>query len=179
MALEQAEEMSANQFNVLKTLVNMEDCVYRWVMEFSVSVQLDFQDDDVRLTLMNVLRSRVITEQRVLIFRKVIGVSVLLDIPESIAKKNDLIVEMTRVLLERCVRMSLDLITLLVCVVLVILEPIVTSLSIHAQQMEILAITVLLVWLFNKADSCAIVFLDGKARLVKSILTTVLNIHAC
>jgi hypothetical protein len=49
-AQEPRDEMNVNQSSAQKARVYTVDFVYLWAMEFNVSVQLDFQENVVKLT---------------------------------------------------------------------------------------------------------------------------------
>lgn len=145
----------------------MVDFVYRWVMEFNVSVRPASLDVAAKLTLMNVLHNPATTVEFAKTSRKATNANVHPDTVESTVKKRNLNVKLTLAQPEQCAKTSLESTMSLVFAEAVILEKCVMSLSIHAQLTEIHVQIVDLAPLCNKADSSAIVLLDGKDRLVK------------
>lgn len=101
-------EMNVNLCSAKKMPASMEVYVFQWVMEFNVSVQQDFPEEDVKLTSMNVLLSRVIMVELVLIYHKAISVSVHQVILESTVRKKGRTVRTILVQLGQCAKMNRD-----------------------------------------------------------------------
>lgn len=116
MVLVQPVDRNAYQSNAQKTLANMVDYAYQWVMEFNVSVLQVSPVDVVRLTSMNVLLNLATMEQHVLIYHKAIAVNVHQVILALIARKRDPTVEMTLAQNGLCARMNQVITITLVCV---------------------------------------------------------------
>lgn len=102
--------------NVQTVLANMVVYVYLKDTESNVTAQPDFQDDDVKLTLMNVQVNLATMVVLALICRKDTAALVLQDTEELTVKKKDLNVETILALKGLCAKMNQVMTTTPACV---------------------------------------------------------------